>query len=259
MAQPDYDPGPPAAIAAQFAALPDYGPFKPFFWYDFGPVFYRGRLDGTAKVLCIASDPGATERIACRTLVGDAGQRVQGFLAKIGLDRSYVCVNAFAHAVFPSKASEAQPMLATDAHKEWRNGLLDLLKTNALQAIVAFGAQAQFAVGLWPGRAGLPLFEVPHPSSRNPTVLANEWRAAVTALRSIVTPDPGAPTSLPNYGVEVVEADYAPIPRRDLPFGAAPSMGDDSWLRSTNSGFASVTRPSPDDRHTLIWKVPKGS
>jgi uracil-DNA glycosylase len=34
-------------------------------------------LDRSAKVLCIASDPGPTERIVGRTLVGDAGQRVQ--------------------------------------------------------------------------------------------------------------------------------------------------------------------------------------
>jgi uracil-DNA glycosylase len=258
MAHPDYDPGPPAAIAAQFAALPDYGEFKKFFWYDFGPIFYRGRLDGTAKVLCIASDPGPTERIACRTLVGDAGQRVQGFLAKLGLNRSYICVNAFAHAVFPSKANKAQPMLASDAHKNWRNGLFDLLKTNSLQAVIAFGAQAQFAVDLWPGKAGLALFELPHPSSHNATVLANRWRAAVTTLRGIVPPDPGAPANLPNYGATLAEADYAPIPLVDLPYGVAPSMGDDSWLRKSNKGFSSVKRPSPDDRHTLIWKVPKG-
>ena len=141
----------PKPLPRHLGALPEYGEFKQFFWYDFGPVFYRGRLDGTAKVLCIASDPGATERIACRTLVGDAGQRVQGFLAKIGLNRSYVCVNAFAHAVFPSKANDAQPMLAIKAHKIWRNALLDMVKTDKLQAIVAFGAQAQFAVNL--GRA----------------------------------------------------------------------------------------------------------
>src|SRR3712207_7598637 len=55
--------------------VPDYAPFKEHFWYDWGPVFYRGRLDGSARVLCVASDPGPTERVAMRTLVGDAGDR----------------------------------------------------------------------------------------------------------------------------------------------------------------------------------------
>ncbi len=92
----EFDPGPPREFAQMFARVPDYAPYKEHFWYDWGPVFYRGRLDGSARVLCVASDPGPTERVAMRTLVGDAGQRVQGFLAKIGLTRSYLCLNAVA-------------------------------------------------------------------------------------------------------------------------------------------------------------------
>jgi len=44
-----------------------------------GVRFLPGTIGCSAKVLCIASDPGATERIVGRTLVGDAGQRVQDF------------------------------------------------------------------------------------------------------------------------------------------------------------------------------------
>src|SRR6266581_586882 len=84
----EFDPGPSPEFAELFAQAPDYGPYKHHFWGDWGPIFYRGRLDGSARLLCIASDPGATERIAARTLVGNAGQRVQGFLAKLGLTRS---------------------------------------------------------------------------------------------------------------------------------------------------------------------------
>ena len=62
-------------------------------------------------MLCIASDPGPTERIAGRTLVGDAGQRVQGFLTKLGLTRSYALVNAFAYALLPSRRCRRDPIL----------------------------------------------------------------------------------------------------------------------------------------------------
>src|SRR3546814_1919154 len=86
----EFDKGPLQPFARIFAACPDYGELKRHFWYDWGPIFHRGRTNGSARVLCIASDPGATERIAARTLVGDAGQRVQGFLAKLGLTRSYL-------------------------------------------------------------------------------------------------------------------------------------------------------------------------
>src|SRR3546814_14179292 len=85
----EFDKGPLQPFARIFAACPDYGALKCHFWYDWGPIFHRGRTNGSARVLCIASDPGATARIAARTLVGDAGQRVQGFLAKLGRTRSY--------------------------------------------------------------------------------------------------------------------------------------------------------------------------
>lgn len=110
----EFDPGPPPAFASLFASVPDHEPHREHFWIDWGPIFYRGRLDGTARILCIASDPGATERIAGRTLVGDAGQRVQGFLTKLGLTRSYLCLNAFAYGMFPSHFFQADEILAEE-------------------------------------------------------------------------------------------------------------------------------------------------
>ena len=108
----EFDPGPPAAVAEHLSEVPTIAQDqRRLFWYDWGPIFYRGRLDRSARVLCIASDPGPTERVAGRTLVGDAGQRVQGFLTKLGLDRSYVCVNAYPWALRPSMSFSARPVL----------------------------------------------------------------------------------------------------------------------------------------------------
>src|SRR6266705_4263220 len=132
----EFDPGPPADFATIFSQLPDYSPFKAAFWYDWGPIFYRGRLDGSARVLCIASDPGPTERVANRTLIGDAGQRVQGFLTKLGLTRSYLCLNAFAYALFPSHASEGLKILKDPGQLAWRNSLYDKAKGANIQAII---------------------------------------------------------------------------------------------------------------------------
>src|SRR5215208_3485941 len=106
----EFDHGPTAQLAALFDDVPD-PPEREDFWFDWGPVFYRGRLDASARVLCIASDPGPTERIAGRSLVGNAGQRVQGFLAKLGLTRSYVCLNAYALALIPSQAAGGDDVL----------------------------------------------------------------------------------------------------------------------------------------------------
>jgi Uracil DNA glycosylase superfamily len=194
----DFDAGPPQTFAEIFARPPNYEPYKEHFWYDWGPIFYRGRLDGTARVLCVASDPGPTERVALRTLVGDAGQRVQGFLARIGLTRSYICLNAFIYALHPSSFWEGREILRDPELLGWRNELFDKVKGQNLQAIVAFGAQAQDAVDLWDGKGTLPVLEVPHPSNPDTQNLLVAWRQAVVRLREIVTPDPDADPLPPN-------------------------------------------------------------
>ncbi len=256
----EFDKGPTQRFAKLFAQCPDYGALKPHFWYDWGPVFYRGRVDGSARVLCIASDPGATERIAARTLVGDAGQRVQGFLRKLGITRSYLCLNAYSYALIPSHASQGDALLDDPVHKKWRNRVFTAAHTPKTQAIIAFGEQAQRAVGSWAGKGTTPVFELPHPSSHDEAKLATQWRQAVSDLRGIVTPDGDGETGLPNYGATLGESDYAPIPRRDLPYGVPAFLGDDAAGRNaTPRHRSSVSRPNPDDRHTLIWIAPTGA
>jgi uracil-DNA glycosylase len=253
----EFDHGPSTQFAQLFDRVPD-PPVKSDFWFDWGPVFYRGRLDGSARVLCVASDPGPTERIAGRSLVGNAGQRVQGLLAKLGLTRSYVCLNAWAYALHPGRAYAEKGNLDDESQLEWRNELYNAATGPKLQAIIALGEMAQAAVALWQARPNVKLSEVPHPSSRDESKLLEEWRGAVTDLRTLVTPDSDGGNSGPNYGTKFTEADYAPIPRRDLPFGFPAFLGDDAWVRAGGHGAQnSVARPSPDDGHTLIWHAPE--
>ena len=252
----EFDHGPPAQLAELFDRVPD-PPVKDDFWFDWGPIFYRGRLDGSARVICVASDPGPTERITGRSLVGNAGQRVQGFLAKLGLTRSYVCVNAWAYAVHPSRSFAEADRLGDQGQLEWRNEVYDAVVGPNLKAVIAFGFMAQRAVALWSGRPDVVLKEIPHPSNPEEEELLEEWRAAVSDLRGIVTPDDDGDNGGPNYGSSFEESDYAPIPRRDLPFGAPAFLGDDAWVRAKpGSAMNSVSRPSPDDGHTLIWHAP---
>jgi len=224
-----------------------------------GPVFYRGRLDRSAKLLCVASDPGPTERIAGRTLVGDAGQRVQGFLTKLGLTRSYVCVNAYAYALLPSRSMSAIPILSEPEQQSWRNELFSMIIGPQLQAIVTFGLQARIAVEQWTAVPSVMIKKVPHPSSRDAAKLINEWRIAVAELRTAVTPDPDGSNAGPNYGDKFAESDYAPIPRADLPFGVPSWLGDDSDGRQSRPKRRnSVERDPADLFHTLIWRAPEG-
>jgi uracil DNA glycosylase superfamily protein len=104
---------------------------------NLGPIYYRGRLDGTAHVIIIGQDPAADENMARRILVGAAGQRVQGFLRKLGLTKSYVMVNTFIYGLKGQIDAEAKQISASAPIKNWRNQLLDMLKTGQTEAVIA--------------------------------------------------------------------------------------------------------------------------
>ena len=70
-----------------------------------GPIFHRGRLDRSAVVLVIGQDPAANETFV-RRILGVAGQRTQGLLAKLGIVQSYVMVNTFVYSVYGQGGGE---------------------------------------------------------------------------------------------------------------------------------------------------------
>jgi hypothetical protein len=250
----EFDRGPSARMASLLAKHPDYSFVKEFFWYDWGPVFYRGRLDKTAKVLCVASDPGPTERVGGRALIGNAGQRLQGFLSKIGITRSYVCLNGFVYSLHPSHLGDGIKLLSDPAHLSWRNKVFDAVTGPGLQAIIGFGIVAQTAVDLWDGKPDVPVLRTFHPSYRqDETKLVTDWNRVINELRQIVTKDNDGDNTVSLYGNAFVEADYAPVPRRDLPFGVPDFLGNDAWKRA-GGGMDSVSRPADDD-HTITWKA----
>ena len=268
------DPGPSGHMKAVLESTPDYraqvGDAHAF-WYAFGPVLYRGRLDGSARVLGIASDPGPTECLPFvrRTLVGDSGQKTQGLLAKLGLTRSYALVNAFAVALHPSQKAKGLQVLRTNAViAAARHTLYDGIAAGGLQAIMAFGDVAHDAYDLWvaahPGIGSIPFFKVAHPaavdrdgSGHDAPLIA--WGHAVSALRGVVTPDPDGDPSGANYGDYLIETDYARIPRWDLPAVAPAYVGDDSWGRAAHPRHNNCCeRPTPDDGVSLQLTPPAG-
>jgi hypothetical protein len=192
----------------------------------------------------VASDPGPTERVAARTLVGDAGQRVQGFLAKIGLSRSYLCLNAFAYALHPSSFWEGLDILRDEDQLAWRNELFDSVNGPELRAVIAFGLQAQVAVGLWESKGSLPVFEVPHPSSREPEELLEAWRDAVTELRGIVPTlraSPWRPTMPTRSARKTTRAFPREICPSAFPGGSGTTPGDARLHPATTIASAVLT------------------
>lgn len=240
----EFDPGPVrppfARLAAEYPGAEAYPPAD--FRIEWGPVFHRGRLDRSTLVLVLGQDPGQHECVARRILVGEAGQRVQGFLRKLGIDRSYVMINAFLYSVYGQGGGErhvdSPPII------DYRNRWLDaLLEGDRAQAVVAFGHLAHEAFDRWaaarPERAaGLAVERLTHPtmpeaSSRGDPDrrreatrrMLQQWNGGLERLDDVLSErDAARPLEL--YGDDLLPDDRAPIPEGDLPAGSPP------WMRS---------------------------
>ena len=200
---------------------------------NWGPIYYRGRLDGSAQVIIIGQDPAAVENGARRILVGSAGQRVQGFLRKLGINKSYVMVNTFLYGLKGQIDAEAKTISASATIKNWRNQLLDMLKTGQTQAVIAFGTGAHQVVDLWPGATGLFVAKPLHPSFRDDAGLRANWNTIIPQILPHVTSE-AAPDLTPYVGNTFQKADLENTPPRDFPFGVPKWMGtgDMAWRTS---------------------------
>jgi hypothetical protein len=277
----EFEAGYPADLHPLLSDFPGPDVYPPAdFRVEWGPVFHRGRLDGSARVLVIGQDPAAHEAVVRRILVGEAGQRVQGFLHKLGVDTSYVMVNTFLYSVFGQGGGERHaddPAIAA-----YRNRWLDtLIVGRSVEVVLALGLLAERAFGQWratPSGAAAPVTfrAITHPtfpessSSSGQTTKAEamrqmlaRWNEALEALEGVATPD--TPRPLVRYGERLTPADLAPIPALDLPPGVPPWMRAlDAWARRAATGRAAAPTATAAERNegkraTIVVEVPRSA
>lgn len=232
---------------------------------EWGPIFHRGRLDGTARVLVIGQDPAAHEDITRRILVGEAGQRVQGFLARLGITSSYVYVNTFLYSIYGQPAGEAN--VSDPGITLYRNRWLSAIASaGPLQAVVTLGHLADQAYELSPlaeggGHTYVTMLHPTYPESASSSGaisfaeamarLCRSWNKALATLDGKVTPDGGAVPGPPQrYGNSLTDADLAPIPEQDLP----PGLPD--WMRSLEPWAQRTGDTAKIKRATITVTVP---
>jgi uracil-DNA glycosylase len=227
------------------------------FRLEWGAIFHRGRLDGTARVLVLGQDPGASEAIARRILVGVAGQRVQGLLGKLGLEREYVLLNAFVYSVYGQHSA--------DEHRDdekiagYRNRWIDaLMEVSDIRAVIAFGRSADVTFRMWKKHAGAAadglLYEqLLHPTfpdaaakddeerKRELTIeLLDDWNDSLRRMHPRVAP---AGHALREYGEAFAPDELPWIPAHDLPPGVPPFMrSPDPWAQRTGPDAATKRR-----------------
>lgn len=269
-----FDPGPVdepfASLARDYPGAEAYPP--ELFRVEWGPIFHRGRLDGSAKVLIVGQDPGQHESIGRRCMVGEAGQRVQGFLRKLGITQSYAIVNAYLYSVF-GQPSHKEVLAVEPAVSPYRGRWLDaLLVGSSVQAVVAFGDLAHAAFEAWRGPENSPKVDVEYAPLLHPTYpegskapgamkkMLDQWNAALPALRNALSSTDAAPDTTP-YGDDLKPEDRAQIPEGDLPAGSPPWMRSlKTWASREDLLKPDAPKPKKDEakRATIVVKVPLG-
>ena len=265
---PDFCPGyvkePFKTLAAHYPDETVY-PFADF-RAEWGPIFHRGRLNGTASILLIGQDPGQHENILRRILVGEAGRRVQGFLAKLGITRRYVMINALLYSVFGANGGKyvAKPPVL-DYRNEWIAGIL---KPGTVQAVVTLGGLAKKAwtefTKIHGVPAGLAVEHLTHPTfpesaggtkaerAANTKKMLGQWSGALERLHPVISRKDVPTTPLTVYADAFVDADKLDIPSMDLPAGIPRRMyDDDGWARR-------VGATHPAKRRNITLTVPEG-
>lgn len=229
------------------------------FYVEWGPVFHRGRLDGSARVLILGMVPTQLELITRRILMGDAGQRLQGFLAKLGVVKSYVMINTFLYSIANSKAPgiyQDHPAIAT-----YRHAWIDALITPDVDAVIGLGSRADAAFALWRQTTAGQRFSgaylnIVHPTQPesaahgNPQRLAaataallNNWNQALEVLHKQIR-SPDAAVTLVPYRDSFTPGDVLPIPPFDLPAGTPGWMGQTAMWATRPAGDRAAKRAS---------------
>ena len=263
----EFCPGYPPPFDALVAKYPgeDVYPSADF-RVEWGPIFHRGRLEGTARVLVLGQDPATHETISRRILVGEAGQRVQGLLAKLGIDRSYVMVNTFLYSVYGQGGGNRHA--DDEAIAAYRNEWLDaLLVGTHVTAVVSLGQLADQAYQQWAATQPEAAAPLHHAAIRHPTypesasragnktlaettaILLADWNAHLPELRNHVMPDGMSQDTV--YGTTWQDGDLVRIPQGDLP------PGSPEWWFDL-AAWASRTGPDVQTkRATITVVVPK--
>ncbi|BEP14622.1 uracil-DNA glycosylase [Acidothermaceae bacterium B102] len=260
---PGYPP-PYDALVTDYPGDDIYPPAA--FRVEWGPIFHRGRLDGSARLLVVGQDPATEEDVARRILVGVAGQRTQGLMTKLGITRSYVMVNTFLYSV--AGQSGGTQHQHDQGIIDYRHRWLDLLATNnSFDAVITLGTLAASAYATWSatptGAAHQPhLAQLIHPTypesasasgsgtlAQDMKKLLDNWNSGLPALAAALT-HPDQPQDTTPYGATFTPADLTPIPDMDLPPGLPEWMHSPGvWARRTG------TTPN-DKRATLTVVVP---
>ncbi|HET6751637.1 MAG TPA: uracil-DNA glycosylase family protein [Actinomycetes bacterium] len=284
----EHDPGPTTASgwAALFADTPNYRGLgravlgrEAFRWHH-GPMFFRGRLDGSAKVVLVGQEGAQDESLSHRSFTGGTGARMQHFLHHIGLDRSYLFLNSFVYPIF-GQYSDMLRRIAQDLRSpitQHRNRILDKAVVDGdARLVVAVGRAAKESIATWVRAHGgnadpnqlhdatlgsLPsrvrLVGVVHPGSASggsTGAIRADFQRACNVVRDEVDADPGwlpADPGVPRNLDAAYQYRSAAIPHRDFPFGSCPRLGRGGTSSNRSDNQRGIRLFSANGRYNAV-------
>lgn len=255
-----FDTGPTGTFKTLCQNYPDNTVYKGAdgFRSLWGPIFYRGRANGTARLLVIGQDPAQTEAVTRRILSGQAGRRVQGFVEKLGYSKSYLMINAFVYGIY--NQAKALPHLNDPGVQIYRHAWLEAaFAQGKIEAVVTFGTPAFNA---WTAFKATPFGQGVSPAfhkALHPTAdkaggpisrkdLLDNWNVALQSLHPNVHHADVAKALVP-YGNDFTAAELPEIPSLDFPAGLP------AWMRSTDF-WASMPPATGNERANISIVVP---
>jgi uracil-DNA glycosylase len=265
-----FDPGPVgepyASLVGDYPGAEAYPPDS--FRIEWGPIFHRGRLDGSARLIVIGQDPAQSETVVRRILVGAAGHRTQGLMAKLGFDRSYLLINTFLHSVYGQTGGEhhKDDQGIVDYRNRW---LTAIFEHNAIEVVLALGHLADDAWQKWrgtpDGQPHSPAYQhVTHPTQPESssggdrtklraatTAMLQNWNQALAQLHPAIT-DPDVPGPLVPYGDAFKPNELVEIPELDVPAGVP------EWMRSPAAWAQREGSTPADKRRNITITIPSG-
>ena len=236
MSARQFDPGPPSAFETLFAALPAARSRSASISGSTG-ARSSTVAGSTARPGSWPSPRTRAPRNALvgRTLVGDAGQRVQGLLRQ-DRPRSLVCPRPTPSPTASSRATGRRPRRSSATRSRWPGATSCTTRSPARTSRRSSRSAStrQYAVDHWPTAPAVPIHRLPHPSSHSEPKLL---RCLARGGHRVAWPGdarPGRPDEPPE-----LRRRPSPNPttrrsrRRDLPFGVPAFVGNDAWVRAT--------------------------
>ncbi|MFN3455642.1 MAG: hypothetical protein ACK41T_11845, partial [Pseudobdellovibrio sp.] len=127
------------------------------FRWEFGPMWYRGRLTPeSVKVFIVGQEGAQDENISNRAFTGSTGTRVQKFLNHLGIYRSYLFMNTFVYTI--NGQLEDDPKFKwieqgeTSPIVDYRHKLFDyMLETNSqtISLFIGVGRGGKASLATW--------------------------------------------------------------------------------------------------------------